>query len=76
MTRRKRWSDFTPRTRAAIVIGAIAELVFTTIALQDLLRRPPDEVRGRKLLWLPALFIQPIGSPLYLLIGRQRSTGD
>jgi hypothetical protein len=69
---RKRWSDFSPAVRTAIVLGAFAELVVTTIALRDLIRRPVDEVRGPKLLWGPFLFVQPIGSPLYLVVGRRR----
>ncbi len=67
----KRWSDFSPTARFAIVLGAFAELVVTTIALRDLIRRPADEVRGPKLLWGSFLFVQPIGSPLYLVIGRR-----
>jgi hypothetical protein len=61
---RKRWSDFSPAARTAIVLGAFAELVVTTIALRDLIRRPADGVRGPKLLWVPLLFVQLIGSPL------------
>jgi hypothetical protein len=30
-------------------------------------------VRGPKMLWGLGLFVQPIGSPLYLLVGRHRS---
>jgi Phospholipase_D-nuclease N-terminal len=69
---RKRWSDFSPAARTAIVLGAFAEFVVTTIALRDLIRRPAEEVRGPKLLWVPLLFVQPIGSPLYLVVGRRR----
>ena len=69
---RKRWSDFSPGVRTAIVLGAFAELVVTTIALRDLIRRPANEVRGPKLLWGPFLFVQPVGSPLYLVVGRRR----
>lgn len=72
---RKRWSDLSPAARAGIVAGAAVELAVTSVALRDLLRRPADEVRGPKVLWGIALFVQPIGSPLYLLVGRRRS-GD
>jgi hypothetical protein len=60
--RKKRWSDFSPRTQTAIVLGGIAEVV---------VRRPAALVRGPKPLWGAALFVQPIGSPLYLLAGRR-----
>ena len=69
---RKRWSDFSPAARTAIVLGAFAELVVTTIALRDVIRRPSDGVRGPKLLWVPLLFVQPIGSLLYLVFVRRR----
>jgi hypothetical protein len=69
--RQKRWSDFSPRTQTAIVLGGIAEVVVTTVAFRDLVRRPAALVRGPKPLWGAALFVQPIGSPLYLLAGRR-----
>jgi len=68
---KKRWSDLSPRSRAAIVALGVAEVVVTSVALQDLVRRPASLVRGSKLLWAPMLFVQPIGSPLYLLAGRR-----
>ena len=69
--KKKRWSELPPRTRAAIVAGGVAEVVVTSIALRDLVRRPAALVRGPKLLWGPLLFVQPIGSPLYLIAGRR-----
>ena len=42
-------------------------------ALQDWFRRPDDEIRGRKRLWLPALFVNFVGPLAYLVVGRQRS---
>ena len=69
--REKRWSDLSPRTRATIVVGGIAEVVVTSVALRDLVRRPAALVRGPKWLWGPALFVQPVGSPLYLVAGRR-----
>jgi hypothetical protein len=69
--RKKRWSDFSPRTQTAIVLGGIAEVVVTTVAFRDLVRRPAALGRGPKPLWGAALFVQPIGSPLYLLAGRR-----
>ena len=71
--RKKRWSDLSPGQRATIVVGAIAELIMTTLALRDLARRPPEEVRGWKPAWVLALFVQPIGRVVYLLVGRRHS---
>jgi hypothetical protein len=69
---KKRWADLSPGERAAIVLGAIAELILTTIALRDLARRPREEVRGSKPAWVLACFVQPIGPILYFLVGRRR----
>ena len=55
-----------------MVVGGIAELIMTTIALRDLKRRPPGAVRGWKVLWMLACFVQPVGPILYLLVGRRR----
>jgi hypothetical protein len=70
---KKRWSELGPVARTAIVVGGAVELVVTAFALQDLIRRPTPEVRGRKGIWGIGLFVQPVGSPLYLLVGRRRS---
>ena len=72
MKRKQPWSELSPSAKTAIVVGAVAELIVTTIALRDLIRRRADEVRGPKVCWGLALFVQPIGSPLYLLVGRRR----
>ena len=69
--KKKTWSELSPTTRAAIVAGGVAEVVVTSFALRDLVRRPAALVRGPKLLWGPLLLVQPIGSPLYLIAGRR-----
>ena len=66
-----RWSDLSPRQQTAIVLGGIAELVMTTIALADLARRPAKQLRGSKLVWLVTFVVQPVGPILYLLVGRR-----
>jgi hypothetical protein len=68
---KKRWSELSPGKRTAIVAGGVAELVVTSYALRDLLHRPAGLVRGPKALWCATLFVQPIGSPLYLIVGRR-----
>ena len=72
MAQKKRWSDFSPTAKTAIVVGAVAEAVAPTIALRDLFRRPAVEVRGWKSLWVLSFFLQPIGPLLYLSVGRRR----
>jgi hypothetical protein len=72
--RKKTWSELSPAARAAIALGGLAEVVVTSVALRDLVRRPAVLVRGPKPLWGAALLVQPIGSPLYLLVGRRAET--
>lgn len=71
-TSRRRWADLSPAQRRAVVVGSTVELVLTTWALVDLARRPADRVRGPKPLWALACFVQPVGPPAYLLLGRRR----
>jgi hypothetical protein len=68
---KKRWEDFTPAQKATIIVAATIELVMTSIALRDLIRRPRNQIRGPKLLWVAAFFVQPVGAPLYLTLGRR-----
>lgn len=72
MSRKKSWSDLTPRQRRAIVAGGAAEVVLTSLALRDLRRRPGSAVRGPKPLWLLACLVQPVGPLAYWLLGRRR----
>jgi hypothetical protein len=71
-SRNKRWSDRSRAQRTAIVLGAIFELIMTTLALRDLKRRPAAQVRGPKALWGLVCFVQPVGPISYLLMGRRR----
>ena len=71
MADKKRWKDFTPAQKAAIIVVASIELVIMAIALGDIVRRPQQQVRGPKLLWVVSFFVQPVGAPLYLMLGRR-----
>ena len=72
MARKKTWRDLSAGQKSAAVIGGVGELVVTTRAVRDLLRRPREEVRGPKLLWLLASCVQPLGPVAYILVGRRR----
>lgn len=71
MATKKRWSDLSPKARAAVVIGTLVELIITSVAAKDLKSRTRTDVRGPKTLWAAAFMIQPVGPILYLLIGRR-----
>lgn len=72
MTQKRKWSDLSTGQRAAVIAGGVVELVVTTRAMRDLLRRPSAQVRGPKVLWVLATFVQPVGPMAYFLVGRRR----
>ncbi|WP_231251415.1 PLDc N-terminal domain-containing protein [Nocardioides furvisabuli] len=69
---KKRWSDMTPTQKRIVVVTGIAEVALTAWCLRDLKQRPAELVRGPKLLWGPALSVQPVGPIAYLVWGRRR----
>ncbi len=71
-TKKKDWSDLSTRQRVLVVVVGAAEMALTTWAGRDLASRDADEVRGPKLLWGPALLVQPVGPIAYLVVGRRR----
>ncbi len=66
------WSELSSTRRRVIIAAGVVEVVLTSVAAVDLIRRPADQVRGPKLLWAPALLIQPVGPIAYLALGRLR----
>ncbi len=69
---KKQWKDLSGTQRAAIVAGATVEIVVTTAALVDLVRRPKAAVRGPKWLWAASFVVQPVGPLTYFAVGRRR----
>lgn len=70
---KKQWSDLNPTQQRLAVAFGVAEAVLTAVALRDLSGRKADDVRGPKIAWRLACFVQPIGPVTYLVLGR-RST--
>lgn len=68
---KKKWSELSPTQRRLTVVGGTLEVVLTAYCLRDLVRRPADEVRGPKPVWLAALTVQPVGPLAYLGWGRK-----
>ena len=73
---REFWAGLGTARRAGVITLAAFEVVCTTAAALDLLRRPQHLVRGPKALWWPALFVQPVGSIAYLTWGRRLRTSS
>jgi hypothetical protein len=72
MKRIRSGTSLAPRSRVAIIIGAVTQIGLLLIALRDLHGRPAEQVRGPKRLWYPALFVNFIGPMSYLRYGRKR----
>jgi hypothetical protein len=70
MGRSRRWRDLSGGQQAAIVALSAVEVVLTATAARDLAHRPASLVRGRRALWWPLLFVQPVGPVFYLIRGR------
>jgi hypothetical protein len=51
MAVKKRWSDFSPRTRRLIITAGIVDGSLKVAALIDIKRRNSDQIRGRKWIW-------------------------
>jgi hypothetical protein len=69
---RTSWSELSDRRKTAILVLVSAELSLTATALVDLVRRPVEQVRGRKAIWAAGLLMQPVGPIAYLAWGARR----
>ncbi len=75
MADRRRWSDLSEGTRRLIIVTAVVESILKGAALIDIKRRPADQIRGPKWLWVPVVTlvnsagIAPIS---YFVFGRRR----
>jgi hypothetical protein len=72
MESRKSWNDLSPSQQRAIVAAGVVQLLLATAALLDLRRRPSEQVRGPKGLWVAAAFVNTVGPLAYLAFGRRR----
>ena len=68
----KRWRDLSPAQRRAIVLSGMVQFGLLAAALVDIYRRPAEEIRGRKPLWVAVAFVNYIGPISYFLFGRRR----
>ncbi|HQR80166.1 MAG TPA: PLDc N-terminal domain-containing protein [Actinomycetota bacterium] len=67
----RKWSELSASQRALLLTLVSVELSLTATAAVDLIRRPADQVHGRKGLWALGLFIQPVGPVAYLCAHRR-----
>lgn len=72
MRERPAWSELSDGQRAGISLGAVVQLALLAAALLDLRRRPVEQVRGDKRLWVAVSFVNFAGPLAYFLFGRRR----
>ena len=68
----KRWSDLSPTQQKLIAAAAAGELSLKVAALIDLRRRPREQVRGPKSMWVVLMFVNLIGPVSYFVFGRRK----
>lgn len=70
--KRRGWDDLSRQQKRGIGLLGLVQFALLLFALQDWIRRPDDQIRGRKKLWFPALFVNFVGPVAYLMVGRRR----
>ena len=69
---RERWTEMSPARRVASIVIVLIQFGLLGAALLDLRRRPAEQIRGPKRLWMLVVFINWIGPISYFLFGRLR----
>ncbi len=67
----KKWSELSNGERSLMVIGSAVQLGLQGVALVDLYRRDPSEIRGKKSWWVALSFVNFLGPIAYLVGGRR-----
>ena len=73
MTRRKKktWSELSPAQRSLTIVAGAVQISLLVAALTDIRRRPSDQVRGSKPMWVALSFVNFIGPLAYFRFGRR-----
>ena len=70
MSRRRK--QMTRPAKIATAVLAVLQVAFAGLAFWDLSKRAPEQIRGTKAAWFPALFINWFGPSAYFLFGVRR----
>lgn len=68
----KRWSELSAGQRRGIVLSGVVQVALLGAALLDIWRRPEEEIRGSKRLWVLVAFVNFVGPIAYFTFGRRR----
>ena len=73
---KQKFADLPPAQQRAIVIAGAVQLTLLAAALFDISRRPQDQIKGPKPLWVGVSFINTIGPLAYFFFGRKRQLDE
>lgn len=74
MSDKKQWKELnTPQKASGLLIGFV-QVSLLIAALVDIRRRPAEQIRGRKMWWALAAFVNFIGPISYFAFGRKQPT--
>jgi hypothetical protein len=68
----KLWSDLITAQKRGIVLSGSVQLALLAATLVDIYRRSKEEIRGNKLLWTFASFVNFVGPISYFFFGCRR----
>ena len=71
MKGQKQWSKLKGTSKMRIGIMAVVQLALLAAALWDIRRRPAQEIKGSKWMWVAISFINFVGPIAYFLFGRK-----
>lgn len=66
------WNNLGPSEKALVIALGLVQLGLLAAALADLYKRPTNLVRGWKLPWAAASFVNFVGPISYFVFGRKR----
>lgn len=69
---KKQWKDLSAGQKRRILLSGTVQVALLIAALTDIYRRPGEEIRGSKLLWTLASFVNFVGPISYFVFGRKR----
>ncbi len=69
---KKKWEDLSAGQKRGIVLSGTVQFALLGAALLDIYRRPKEEIRGNKIMWTLASFVNFVGPISYFLFGRKR----
>jgi hypothetical protein len=69
----RKWKDMSNLQRVGVIVGGVIQFGLLLAALVDIARRPADQIRGRKILWVGLSFINYVGPICYFILGRKRA---